>query len=253
MDFQARTPLSYQEQYTVRTYEIDHQKRMNIPALVRLMQEAAMQNVIELGISVWDLEPHQISWVLMRLQLRLNRTPRMGEQFQVFTCPAGFERLFTFRDFIAYDERGETIAESASQWILMDTDTRRLSQIPDWIKERFGDQMPDTDHCLPRPSGKLPPFERVDLQCDFRVRWHDLDFNHHLNNTLYILYMLEGLPTDWLENHELTWLDIQYRAEARFDEQLLVETQQLSDHRFLHRLRQPDNDKDLANMLTEWG
>ncbi|HMQ90547.1 MAG TPA: thioesterase [Flavilitoribacter sp.] len=93
------SPIGFREQYKVRTYEIDSRKEMNVPALVRLMQEAAMQNVIELKLPVWDLSPKGVSWIL-------NRVPVLGEDITVYTYPSGLERLFTFRDFCVTDSAG---------------------------------------------------------------------------------------------------------------------------------------------------
>ena len=45
------TDLLYTQDYNVRAYEIDTDQRMTIPALSRLMQEAALQNVIQIGMS----------------------------------------------------------------------------------------------------------------------------------------------------------------------------------------------------------
>ena len=42
-------PIGYQSNYEVRTYEIDSRKRMTIPALARLMQEAASGRVISIS------------------------------------------------------------------------------------------------------------------------------------------------------------------------------------------------------------
>ena len=63
--------------------------------MINLMQEAAMQNVIKMGVSVWDLEPHNISWVLMRLLLNVQRVPMLGERIKIVTHPAGFEKIYT--------------------------------------------------------------------------------------------------------------------------------------------------------------
>ena len=68
-------PIVHYTEYTIRTYDIDSRKQATLPALIRLMQEAAMEQVIQLGISVWDLEAHNISWVLMRKHLKLVRMP----------------------------------------------------------------------------------------------------------------------------------------------------------------------------------
>ena len=42
--------LIYEGQFTIRTYEIDPSKKSTVAALINLMQEAAMQNVINIII-----------------------------------------------------------------------------------------------------------------------------------------------------------------------------------------------------------
>ncbi|MCB0587079.1 MAG: hypothetical protein KDD06_17385 [Phaeodactylibacter sp.] len=246
------SPIGYQSEYEVRTYEIDSHKRMTIPAITRLMQEAAMQNVIRLKLSVWDLEPENISWVLMRKQLHIFRLPVLGEQIQVMTCPAGFERMFTYRDYKVRDKNGKLLAASSSTWLLMDTNTRRMSPIPDHILA-FQKQMPPPEECLPRPDGRLPRFEQAQSTKYFEVNWHDLDFNRHLNNTLYIQWLLEPLPALVLEKGMLRQLDINYRAECHWQDQVRAEVQALDEPgQFLHRLSKKEDGKELAVARTKW-
>lgn len=245
-------PIGYQSNYEVRTYEIDSRKRMTIPALARLMQEAAMQNVIELKLSVWDLEPHCLSWVLMRKQLQVSRLPVLGERILVTTYPAGFERLFTYRDYRVLSEQGELLAASSSTWLLMDTQSRSMAPIPEHILA-FRDKMPPPEECLPRPGGRLPRFEEAHSAKNFEVNWHDLDFNEHLNNTLYIQWLLEPLPRERLEGGRLRRLDINYRAECHWQDQVRAEVQHLEGQQYLHRLVRAEDGKELAVARTEWG
>lgn len=242
----------HRETYTVRTYEIDHRKRMTVPALVRLMQEAAMQQVMQLRVSVWDLEPEGISWVMMRLQMEIDRLPLLGETITVKTGPTGLERVLTYRNFWVYDAEGQLIAQAVTHWVLMDTSTRRLRPVPDWIINRFSEFIPTTHDGLQPSRHKLPMLTQADHRKSFRVRWHDLDFNNHLNNTYYILYLLEGLPAEWLSDHQLTRLDIAYKAEVRMEESFEIHMQQLASGQFLHRMTQGAEERVLAEMTTEW-
>ena len=243
----------HRETYTVRTYEIDHQKRMTVPALVRLMQEAAMQHVLELKLSVWDLEAERIAWVLMRMQLDVKRLPRLEETITIKTCPTGLERILTYRNFWIFDAAGELIAEAVTHWVLMDTETRRLRAIPEWVIERFSQLIPAQYDGLKPSRHKMPVPERTDYERTFHVRWHDLDFNLHLNNTYYILYLLEGLPADYLSQATLTHLDITYKAEVRMDETFLISIQELAPGKYLHRMTQGTEARLLAEMVTVWG
>ena len=247
------SPIGYQSQYEVRTYEIDSRRRMTIPAMVRLMQEAAMQNVIQLNLSVWDLKPQHISWVLMRKQLKIHRLPKLGERIRVMTYPAGFERMFTYRDYKVLSEQGELLASSSSTWLLMDTQSRRMAPIPKFILN-LEDKMPPPEDCLPRPETRLPRFEQAQYAKNFQVNWHDLDFNEHLNNTLYIQWLLEPLPKNILESGGLQQLDINYRAECHWQDHVRAEALLLEeDGSFLHRLVNEADGKELAVARTRWG
>lgn len=244
-------PLGYEEIFTVRAYEIDNRKKITPAALVRLMQEAAMQNVLRLKLSVWDLESHHIAWVLMRMNLRINRLPNLGEQIRILTYPAGFEKFFTHRDYRIYDTDNQLIAHSSSTWLLMDTQLRRMTRIPDFMLA-FNSQIPDAADCLSHPTDKLPKLEQVDVYKNYEVNWHDLDFNMHLNNTLYIQWMLETLEDHILQKGYLKELDILFKMEARWKELIQSELQKMDHQTFLHRLVRKTDDKELAMMQTKW-
>ncbi len=243
--------LGYEENFIVRTYEIDSRKKATPAALVRLMQEAAMQNVLQLRLSVWDLEPHSISWVLIRMYLRINRLPNLNERIRIQTYPAGFEKVLTHRDYKIFDAEGNLLAYSSSTWLLMDSNTRRMTRIPDFIM-KFQQQVPPESECLPRSKDKLPKFEHAHFIKDYQVNWHDLDFNRHLNNTLYIQWMLETVADELLQNSYLRELDILFKVEALWKDVIRSESQQIADGTFLHRLVGTTNGKEIATMQTKW-
>lgn len=238
--------------FRVRTYDIDAQKRMTLPALVRQMHEAAMHNVIRIQVSVWDLEPLYISWVLMRKTIELKRLPYLGEQLRIVTYPAGFERMFTYRDYHILDEQDEVVATAASTWVLMDTRSRKLRSIPTFLTD-WQEVQPPIECCLPRPDFRLPAMKSPEQSRYFRIGYHDLDFNRHLSNVLYLQWMLETLPFDVLADRQPRRVDIQFKLEALHDEVVWAEHCRLDQpHCYLHRLRRLSNQGDLCSMRTEW-
>lgn len=244
-------PIVHYTEYTIRTYDIDSRKQATLPAIIRLMQEAAMEQVIQLGISVWDLEAHNISWVLMRKHLKLVRMPRLGEKIKIMTHPSGFERIYTYRDFRVFDENDIQIAQSSTAWLLMNIESRRLSRIPDFIL-KLSKQLPPESSFLPRVSTKVPKLTRPDWEKSFRVNWHDLDFNQHLNNTFYIQWMLESLPDRILRYQQLTDMKVQYQAEALLGERVVSQCAQTETGGYLHRLVTEEDGKELAFLATNW-
>ena len=239
------SPLAYACDYTVQMYDIDSRRRMTVAALVRLMQEASMQNVMQMKVSVWDMEAMSLSWVLLRKQLTINRLPMNGEKISVVTYSCGFEKFFTFRDYKVFDENKELVAWSSSTWLLMNTAERSMVRIPEFILA-LESQMPPPEECLPRPKAKLPKFENAGTSKPFRVDWHDLDFNGHLNNVFYIQWMLEALPDEILQEATLREFDIFYKVEAHWKDALMSEIQQVGERNFLHRLVRIEDGKEVA-------
>ena len=237
------------ESFKIRAYDIDNQKRVTVPALMKCMHEVAMTNASHLNLSVWDLEPHSISWVLMRKKLTIHRYPVFGEQIQIQTYPAGFEKFFTYRDYLVHDAQGKLIADASTTWLLMNTTTRKMSSIPDFIASI---EMPDPATCLPRLPLKLPKFGIAQLQQSFRVGWHELDFNMHLNNLYYLQWILETVPDEVLQLRQLQDINILYKLECQWKEEILAETEQISESFFRHHLIRQSDGKEVVVAETNW-
>ncbi len=242
--------IIYRGNYTVGTYNIDSQRRLTIPALTQMMHEAAMQNVLDLKLSYWDLIPHKISWVIMRKRMEIFRHPMLGETITIETHPAGFEKLFTYRDFKVFDEKGECIAQASSTWLLMDTEKRKMTPIPSFIREFEMPDIPFLDH----PIKKIPSITQADFQQKHQVGWFELDWNEHLNNIHYLQKMLNNLPLEVHKSKTLKRLDIIYKMECKYGDSLLVETQENLDDNpsFLHRIINSETGKEVALGRSFW-
>lgn len=241
----------HQETFRIRTYEINQQKIISIPAFVRLMQEAAMQHVIALQLSVWDLEPLHLAWVLIRKHIQIERYPVLGEQIRIQTHPSGFEKILTHRDYRIFDLNDQQIATASSSWLLMNTEERKMARIPTTFLQ-FNDLLPNLSTFLPRPVAKLPAIEKIDYTKSFSVQWHQLDFNLHLNNTFYLQWMLENLPQEILSNSTLEKMDLIYRAECYWQDIVIAETQIITPSLFLHRLYRKADGQELALGRSVW-
>ncbi|MEM1218169.1 MAG: acyl-ACP thioesterase domain-containing protein [Bacteroidota bacterium] len=252
--FSSRFPLpaiGYRIRFSVRTYEVDKNKTMPLPALVKLLHEAAMQNVLHLKLSVWDLEPHGISWVLIRMRIEVSRYPTLGEDIEIVTHPSGFDRFLTHRDYRVFDREGNEIARSSSTWLLMNMETRKIARLPQFILD-FSKQMPPKETCLAPPSAALPELGQTSHLMKTTVQWHELDWNGHLNNMYYVQWIMEASGTQRLEEQEVYELDIIYKQEAILGEKIRSELSPSGQAQtLLHRLSGPE-DRELAVARSYW-
>ena len=71
---------------------------------------------------------------------------------------------------------------------------------------------------------KLPRFPRLRVQDEYqnerqyRVRYDDLDTNHHMTNGHYFNWFIDTLDRDFLKNHIVKTIDIKFNLEVRYGE-----------------------------------
>jgi len=213
----------HSESYTIRICEVDHSQRVTIPALLNLMQEAALQQLIDLKLDhTYMIKEFNAMWVLMKQEIQIKDLPKQGDQIQVTTFPVGFEKVFAYRDFYVRDQFGNLMASASSTWVLMNMETRRLARMPKFFSELT---LP-TEGFLPKVDFKLSPVERVDVSRAFRVDLYDLDFNGHLNNVMYARWILEAIPEVEHKPFYPATFQIQYKQEARKGDQIMTQIQQ---------------------------
>lgn len=234
---------------TIAAHDVDRHRRATLPALVNYLNDAAMQNVLRLRLSVWDLAPRGISWVLLKHRFTLRRLPELGETITIMTYPAGFQRSFTYRDYRVFDAQGVEIAHCASQWLLLDLNSRQLTTIPEDILAHRSD-LPAAKDCLPRNFSRIVcPSEYV-TRHQHAVRYFDLDWNEHLNNGVFIRWLLEALDSDLLSRGAPRTLEIHYKKEARLG-QVLTSQLGRGEQPFYHQLSFADGTV-AAVARSEW-
>lgn len=244
-------PKGGESTFTVRSSEVDFRGQATLPVLVSYLQEAAWENTRTLGISMYDLLEKGLTWVLSRLRVEMFAYPKHNERVTVETWASGREKVFLHRDFRIYDSERELLGQATSVWLVMDVVKRRLTPVPDFITAV---ELAPGYGPLPFAKGKLPPLEEAGFTQRFPVRWHDIDLNRHVNNTHYLRWALESLPTEVLEGQQLQEADIIFRAESTLGETIVAAAASAREHPgvFLHKLTEETTGKELVQAQTKW-
>ncbi|WP_229364444.1 acyl-[acyl-carrier-protein] thioesterase [Fibrella aestuarina] len=236
--------------YTLRNYECDAAGRLSIPALMNLMQESANRNAYDYGIDSETLQANGLGWMLMRFGLVMHHYPRSGQTIRIVTYPTGVEKFFVYRDFRVYAD-AVLLAEATSTWLVFDSHKRTMVPTPDFIRSLV---CPDVDQPSPRLPLKpnYPSVEVAEEAQAVTVGWFDIDSNQHVNNVVYIRWLLEQLPDAVLQTQELAELDVVYRNETHWHERVLVQHQADDAGTFHHRLALAETGKDVLLARTRW-
>jgi len=206
--------------YPVSVFEKDSQYLIKPPTILNFMQDLAADS-----ITIYDerfgfdgLLAKGQGWFLIRYRIEFDDYDKDVKELKVKTESRGCQRMTAYRDFEVLDNKtGARILRAASSWFIVDLSKKSVVNIsqtyPDFLK--FEKREDDIE------LRKLKPVLEFDAEKRFHVRYDDLDINRHVNNTVYVGWALEALDYDFRVSHRLKSIDIYFKHEVSYGEDVL--------------------------------
>jgi len=235
--------------YTIRTFDVDSTGFLRPTTILGYLQEAATEHLTLLGIPVKALIADGLTWVLSRVNLRIERYPKRGEEVTVRTWPSLRKGRFTCREFELLDRGGSVVARATTSWAAIDLATRRPVRV-----DRLPPYPLTPRRAIADDFATIPPLQEPQTEINFRVLRSDLDINRHVNNMVYVGWALDAVPDELAERLRPVSLEIGYRAEALAGEDITVSsacTEEDSATHILQKITAADG-RELARLRTIW-
>ena len=242
--------LYFSGNYQILSFDVDFKGRAHLRALMNYLQDAARGHSIREGFSVFDLFKKGITWVVSRYHLRVSRYPELGENILVKTWASAKNGYYALRDFEVYDEKGNKILSATSSWMIIELNTRR----PVKVENLFPDELVLPRRALEDDFPSLPIVETLDYKVDFRALFEDLDFNRHVNNVVYSCWAVEAMPQEVLFSSRPVELEINYRSEVFYGDQIEVITQKPGTQNdfWIQQIFNLTTGKEVARVRSRW-
>lgn len=212
----------YRHTIHITAADCNAQFELPISHLAAALVETATCHATLLGIDFTVLQPLGLAWVLLRLDMHLDRTPRAGDTLHILTWVAAYNRRFSERRFELQAD-GVTIGRASTVWTIIDSSTRQAAALE--RVDTLQGVVIDRGAPLPRPRRvrwadieASPDSEHT----DYRVVYSDIDTNRHLTAPRYIQLLLDLWGLEHFDTHRVAALEIAYSAEARYGETLTV-------------------------------
>jgi acyl-CoA thioesterase FadM len=127
--------LVHEKPFTVRYYEVGPSRLVRPATLLDYLQDAAAEHASHLNIGVQDLHHRDLTWVLSRLRLAVERYAGVGETVLVRTWPSTRGGLSSYREFEVLDQSGEIVARATTAWVVLDLVRRRPVRLADLLPD----------------------------------------------------------------------------------------------------------------------
>ncbi|XP_050206465.1 oleoyl-acyl carrier protein thioesterase 2, chloroplastic-like [Mercurialis annua] len=265
--------LSYKERVIVRSYEVGINKTVTVETLANYLQEVGCNHAQIVGFSTngfsttHTMRKLHLIWVTARMHIEIYKYPAWCDVVEVETWCQNDGRIGTRRDWILTDyATGEAIGRATSKWVMMNQDTRRLQKVSNDVRQEYLIFCPpDLRLAFPEENNsslnKIAKLEDPAQSSKLGLvpRRADLDMNQHVNNVTYIGWVLESIPQEIIDTHELQTITLDYRRECQqhdiVDSLTSIEHNTNTDQHspnFLHLLRLSRNGLEINRGRTQW-
>ena len=215
---------AYSQKFTLTDMDVDCFGRMKLSTLLFYAQEVAGKHSALLGADYDHLLEKKLFWAVTRHRVQITRLPCLGESITVQTWPMPTTRVAYPRSLVAFDADGNELFRSISLWVLMDMDSRSMV-LPgksgvDVRGTLTGSELAVPHSLVPRAMPNLT-HRTVTYTC--------LDRNGHMNNTRYLDWVEDLLPSGFHWEHIPKELVICYLNEARETQELELQWELTED------------------------
>ena len=214
----------FREEFLIPHAAVDRYDRLKTSWLLALAQEVAGDHFALLNADRESLAEKNLFWAVIRHRVQVERLPGPGQVIILETWPMPTTRVAYPRAIVACDREGNVLFRAVSLWVLMDRDTRAMV-LPGKSGVEVTGLVRGTEIAAP---GSLVP-KPLENQSRRTVVYTELDTNGHVNNTRYLDWIDDLLPSSFHRDHDVREFTVCYNSEAVEGEELALRWQLLEN------------------------
>ena len=241
----------YTKELTIRFSETDNTGKFKVVSMFDSFQDVGSEHAAVIKLSARDLLTRNYTWVMLKYNVRIERLPMWNESVVMKTWRCPHRNLYELREFDLYDRDGNRIIQALSSWVMMNFDSRKPVRLDRFIPQ---EQM-DHQKSVPDDFSRLTLLQEFDEKISFKVRMQDIDFNNHVNNSVYIGWAIEAVPETVLQKQRLKQIEVNYINEISHGNVIysrIRKSEETDETVFYHNIMGGDGRTELTRLKTVW-
>lgn len=214
----------FRKTYTVSGSHVDRYGRLKPSALLFFVQEVTEKHCDQLALGSDTLALQNLFWAVVRHRVQIIHLPRIGETITVETWPMPTARTAFPRATAAYDDQGNEVFRVISLWVLVNK-TSRSMVLPGKSGIELTGMLRGCE--LATPASIVP--KAMENSVTRQVGYTELDRNGHMNNTRYMDWVDDLLPSAFHEQHSTKEFILCYLSEAKEGQEVCLDWQLTED------------------------
>lgn len=208
----------FAEEIELRFCDCDYKKRFKLSAIMSYMADIAGLSYADKGYSHSWLWENSFVFLLSRVSIHINRTPKSDEKITVNTWERETKGVLFFRDFQFVDEAGLVVIEASTAWVLANPHTRQIVR-PSAFTGKV-DSHPEKKADV-SPPGRIVASNELVHNGDRVIVYSDIDANGHVYNAIYAAIACDFIDNNLIEK-DISDFKINFKQEAKLGEILSI-------------------------------
>ena len=211
----------YNKNHTINFTEVGEDAKLNLTSAINLAQDVTGEYFEEFESDNLSLRrKNNAAWVLTKTKVHFEKHPSWKdkvkcESYTTEVKPARVELETTFRD-----EKDNMLFVIKQEICPIDVTTRKIKK----VKEiSYPSDMKIYEEISKEKFLKLNEnFEKKEKVLNQTVYSTDIDFIGHVNNTIYVRYIMNTFDCKFLRENEITDFEIHYLHECKENDNLQI-------------------------------
>ncbi len=172
--------MHYTQTSYVDIHDADFNGIARSSCVLRYMQSSAWEHMRALGPSGKELQDRGQAFIVSAMDMTIHAPVKTYQTLTAETWACKPRAMIFPRAYRLIDADGRVLAEAASQWALVDLETRALLRPAD-----LGGDYGAEEDTLRITRFRVPKAEEMELAGHYTVIYSETDYIGHLNNTHY--------------------------------------------------------------------
>jgi len=207
--------MIYEKKITVRYAETGVNGKLKPVSILNYFQDIASEHTSVLGVSAFDMFQKNLAWVFFRYQIQISKYPCWNDHLRIRTWRYPVNNLYEIREYEIFDDKDNLLICSKSSWILTSISTKKPVRLNKNLPPKL---MTNKQQIESNDLVALSPITSHDFTRSFNIRMHDLDFNRHVNNSVYVVWALESIYQEIIKDHRPKEIIVNYLGESLYGE-----------------------------------
>jgi len=223
-------PEKREDLYRIYWYDADITGTVKASAICNYLQESAWRHAVDLGFGFYEMRGKKQVWVIVSFVVKMEALPQWGEKIRVETWPRKIDRFIAMRDFRIYSDKHMKLGAATSSWMVLNLDSRRPCKLDD-LEIIAGNHI-SSDNALGEDAPLLKSEGGLEKVLEHTVQYSEIDHNGHVNNTRYIDWCYNSIPSDFHRKKRFETLTINYLSEVKEEEKIEINRKELPGERY---------------------